>query len=279
VIGTETMLASAFLSTLISKGHVKVSHRKIGSSPLYYVDGQEQKTRDVLYSELNDLEKKALERLRELRVAFKDELYPQERVLLSDLRDFAAYLQITNEAQEFVCWKYYSVTDDEFNSILNSKLNKQEEPAIIVEHGEVILGEEPEQKLLAKTKIFDSEPKIEPKEIVVKKKREPKIHQSDFDLKVDEYLKNANIEVLEKNIGHGESSYLVSTKTPFGHQNYFLKTKNKSLTESDISKIYVETSSKKYPIILFTPKQLNKKVKAYVEKHFGNLIKIIILEK
>ncbi len=264
-VGLETFLASAILSTLINKGHVKISHRKVGSSPLYYVDGQEQKLRNRLYSELNDLEKKALERLKQLRVAFKEDLYPQERVLLSELRDFVSYLQIKKDEKELFCWRHYSVTDDEFNEILQKKFEPQkEEVEQVVEKPEV-------QKRLEIKKEKVKQP--------IKKIKLRKEAKNDFDKRVIEFFKKNNVEVLERKVSRNESDYLISIQTPLGGQKYFVKVKNKkSISESDISKLYVEISSKKYPAILIIPKQLSKKVRAYVDKNFGNLIRIIVLQ-
>lgn len=274
-VGMETLLVSAILSTLIGRGSVKITHRKIGSSPLYYTEGQEQKVWAMLYSELNELEKKAIERLKELRVAFKDDLYPQERVLLSELKDFASHLSVKKDETEHVCWKHYSVTDDEFDSILKSKFDQKAER---VEQQIEIPQETETQGILQETKsesikLFEQKPEI-------KKRKVSKETLSAFDSTVQEYLKKSNVEVLDKNIGKTESNYVASVPTPFGNQNYFIIAKNKSsISEADISKIYVECSSKKYPALLIVPKQLSKKVKSYVEKNFGNLIKIVVLEK
>ena len=40
--GVSMLFASAFLSELMAKKSVRVSHMKIGSSPLYYLPGQEE---------------------------------------------------------------------------------------------------------------------------------------------------------------------------------------------------------------------------------------------
>lgn len=258
-VGLETFLASAILSTLINKGYVKMSYRKVGSSPLYYVNGQEQKLKSMLYSELNDLEKKALERLKQLRVAFKEDLYPQERVLLSELRDFVSYLQIKKDDKELFCWKHYSVTDDEFNRFLQKKFEPAKKE---IEH--VVQKQKAQEKL-----------EIRKEEI--KKPKLQKESKNDFDKKVLEYFKKKDVNILERKVSRNESDYLISIQTPLGEQKYFVKVKNKkTINESDMSKLYVELSSKKYPTLLIIPKQLSKKVRDYTNKNFGNLIRIIV---
>ncbi len=51
-LGLEILIASAYLSQLVSANLVKVSHVKVGGSPLYYVPGQEvglEKHKDRLH--------------------------------------------------------------------------------------------------------------------------------------------------------------------------------------------------------------------------------------
>jgi len=271
-LGIETFLASAILSTLINKGYVKISHRKVGSSPLYYVAGQEQIVRNRLYSELNELEKKALERLKELRVAFKEELYPQERVLLSELRDFVAYLQVKKDNKEMFCWKHYSVSDEEFKRIIEERLEPKKIETKKIEiplpTNNTIKPKEPEDIKVEKS--------ISPQP---GKKTKPKEPKSSLDKKVLEYLNSLHATVLSQKLGKNESTYIISVKTPFGDQKYLVKSKNKkSISDGDISKIYVEASSKKLPFILLTTATPSKKIREYIAKNFGDLIKIITLK-
>jgi len=308
-LGVEGFIAGAILSTLTGRGELKTSHRKIGASPIYYVSGQEQIVKNRLYPELNELEKRALERLKEMKVAFKDDLYPQERVLLSELKDFVDYLQVKQGDDEVLCWKHNSVSDDEFESILNSKFNataaaplETAEPSIVVERGEIILGEEADEKPkiseektealkeIAEEKIDNEKDKsiVAPEEKELKKSEEPKLKserkrvvskepKGAFEKKVLEHAKELGLKIIEKVSVRGDPEYIVSTELPFGEQRYILKAKNKSLNENDISRFYVECSAKKMPGIFLTTKQLSKKVKTYFEKHFGSLIRIIVL--
>ena len=42
-INTNILMASAYLSELVSNKKIKITYIKVGGSPLYYVDGQEHK--------------------------------------------------------------------------------------------------------------------------------------------------------------------------------------------------------------------------------------------
>lgn len=151
----ESFLASAILSSLKNNKKIFQSFRKIGSSPLYYTLEQQGKVRSMLYEELNDLEKKALERLKSMKVAFRDDLYPQERVLLSELRDFVSYLKIEIGNEEVLCWKHYSVEDEEFDSILKKKFGEPDEKIEDIEK-EVIKPEKIEPETLKDVEISES---------------------------------------------------------------------------------------------------------------------------
>ncbi len=281
-LGVETFLASAILSTLINKGYVKISHRKVGSSPLYYISGQEQRVRSMLYPELNELEKKALNRLKELKVAFRDDLYPQERVLLSDLKDFVDYLQIKHDDKEVYCWRHYSVSDEEFNNILKEKFNvpnEESKPEVVKE---VPAEEKQEIKEIKLEPKVETELKVEaPKETPKPKTKKPRkaVAKGELEKKAVEYFQEKGAKVLHEEIGRSESNFIISFETPVGAQKFFVKVKNKkSVSEGDMSKLYVEANIKKLPAVLITPASPNKKIMDYISKNFGDLIRIITLK-
>ncbi len=278
LLGVETMLASAILSSLISKGYVKISSKKVGASPLYYLSGQESRVRSILYPELSDLEKKALERLKTLKVALKDDLFPQERILLSEMKDFVSYLQIKKDGREFFCWKHYSVNEEEFNDLLNKKLfpKKQEQESQNLNIEDIQQSTAPpKQKVLKVT-----QPKQKIQEIKLKRKQPSKKPNGEFSNNISNYLESIGAKISEKKISRNELTYIISLPSPAGEQTYIVKAKDKkNLSENDLSKFYVEALSKKMPLLLIVPNSLSKKAKDYSEKNFGNLLKIIVLKK
>jgi len=52
-------------------------------------------------------------------------------------------------------------------------------------------------------------------------------------------------------------------------------TTKKNLNEGDLSKIYLEASKHKMPILLILENEINSKINQYIKDNFGNLIKII----
>lgn len=116
----DIIIASAFLSELISAKIVKMSNLKIGSSPLYYLPGQEsmlEKFTDHLKG--NELEAYSLIKKRKL---LKDsELEPKERVSMGFIRDFASPIKvITPEGETVDYWKFYLLGNDEASKMLSN---------------------------------------------------------------------------------------------------------------------------------------------------------------
>ena len=250
-VGVESYIASAILSTLVKNGHLHNSNRKIGSSLIYYIDGQEETVRQMLLKELNVTELKALETIKKMRVALENELYPQERYLMNDLKDFVTQLKLkTDDNQDITCWKYYEVSDEELKNIVKSKLVPKKEPEAVKE--ELILI----------------------KEKTVRKKA---VTLSGFGENVNKYLQGIDADTTAViRSKPNELVFLIKIPTIIGSQSFMLFALNKkSITETDLSKIYVESSKERKPVLLIVANELGSKAKKYVEKHFGDVLKII----
>jgi DNA-binding MarR family transcriptional regulator len=267
IVGIDTYITSAILSALVKHGHLHNSSRKIGSSLIYYTDGQEENVRNLLLKELNDLEKKALERVRELRLAFEDDLYPQERFLLNELKDFTTQIKIkTDDEKELTCWKYYDVSEDEMKNRVQVRLSaaknaEEQYTAPSVPNSR----HEQEEKL-----VLVDRPKLAHKKIT-------RVLSSGFAEKINNYLKGIDAETVS--VLHSKTNELTSVvKVPtiLGCQNFLLFALNKkSVSESDLSKIYVESSKERKPVLLFVTNELSTKANKYVEKYFGDILKVV----
>ena len=117
-----TIFAGAILSDLIGSGKVKISSAKIGSSPIYYVQGQEEKL-EVLYSHLKEPEKKAYDLLKENKILEDAALTPLQRVALREIKDFAIPLNLTT-GQLF--WKFHLINNSEAEALIKSYLSLPE---------------------------------------------------------------------------------------------------------------------------------------------------------
>jgi hypothetical protein len=267
-LGVETYLAGAMLSSLVKNGHLKISQKKIGSSPLYYKGGQERKVQEMLYKELNDLEQKALERVRNLKVATDSELYPQERFLLRSMADFVTLLTVKQGEQEIGIWKHNSVSEQELNELLKVKLTappkeEQKLPEKLPEPAK------PEEHL----KLVEAPPK---QRTVHRKPKQP----SEFVNRAKQYLKDIKAEIIEeKPVKRDEHFFTIELQTVLGRQNFLVKAKGKkAVSESEISQFYLECMNAKKPGLLLVPSEISKKVESFAEKNVGKIIKIVVLK-
>ncbi|MFW5846517.1 MAG: hypothetical protein ACOCUU_00005, partial [Nanoarchaeota archaeon] len=117
-IEVSGLFASAFLSELISNKKVKISHMKIGNSPLYYIPGQENKLVE-LSDNLKGREREAYDLLFKERFLKDDEQSPPIRVALRSIRDFAIPFK---DNSGDIYWRFFTTPEEDFK-----KQNSNEE--------------------------------------------------------------------------------------------------------------------------------------------------------
>jgi len=109
----NSVIVSALLSELIREKVIKYSHKKVGSSPLYYIAGQEDRVRKRLLPELKIPERKIVEFFEENKLALRDGLAPQQRFMVDELEDFITKITLTINGEEKIFYKNYSVSEQE----------------------------------------------------------------------------------------------------------------------------------------------------------------------
>ena len=108
-ISMDSIFASAFLSELLSEQKLKISSMKVGGSPLYYVNGTEEKLEK--YSEyLKSKEKEAYELLKEKKFLKDKNQETAIRVALRSIKDFAKPF----EYKENLIWRYFLKNKEEY---------------------------------------------------------------------------------------------------------------------------------------------------------------------
>lgn len=108
-IGMSILFTSAFLSELLSEKKLKISYMKVGSSPVYFLSGQEHLLER--YSEsLKSREKDAFMLLKEKKFLRDADQEPAIRVALRAIRDFA----IPFQRDDKLYWRYLSANESEF---------------------------------------------------------------------------------------------------------------------------------------------------------------------
>ena len=293
LIGTEIIIASAYLSDLSAQGKVKISDLKVGGSPLYYLPGQEAQLENFAQSNMNPQDYRIMMVLKEKKILREKELDLLFKVALRNLKDFAFPLQVTYKGQAELFWKWNLLPDEEANQLIKEALFKSEhreepKPPEVPKPG--ISEEEKERKM---HEIYDKtvkeraaeEKKEEPKkeeqrklevveEVKEKRVRKPRIEKPEsekpkkkpladnFLLELEEYFQTKKIVIEQKEIirKNAEITFLLKVPSVVGSLTYYCKAKNKGkCDEKDLSSAYMEAQIKKLPLLLlysgeFTPK-------------------------
>ncbi len=142
-IHTEILFASAHLSDLSAQGKVKISHLKIGGSPLYYLSGQEEHLFGFAQNNLNPKDFRTLQLLKEKRVLREKEQELFTKVSLRSLQDFAIPLYVTVSDKTELFWKWHLLPEEETNNRIKQMiLGRTEVKKEEFEKEEVNLSEE-----------------------------------------------------------------------------------------------------------------------------------------
>ena len=127
--GLSILFASAFLSELYGEKIINISNLRVGSSPLYFIPGQEpQLERFSQY--VKGKEKEAYLLLKEKAILRDSELQPAIRVALREIKDFAVPFEKNNE----IFWRYFLVKEPERIEINIIEIAEQPEENSIIEN-------------------------------------------------------------------------------------------------------------------------------------------------
>lgn len=284
-IGTNIILASAVLAELVSSKKIKLTHQNIGSSPLYYLVGQEAKLEPRLRDKMGGKKREALDVIKEMRVVLETDLEPAIRVAIRDIKDFAIPLNVTFNNQTYTFWKWHLISNEEVRSRINSILKPepipepqkvQEPPPVETVKPETIAMpvEEPiePQKTEVQEKIIEPQIKETPKQ---------EVEQEDvigFYKEIDAYFKKNNVKILKEEIikRDREFNFIVTISSNLGELKYFVKVKNKKkINDADISLAYSQAQIENLPLIYLTNGEIIKKA----QKLIDNTLKGIVYKK
>ncbi|MBU2617036.1 MAG: hypothetical protein KKB79_03625 [Nanoarchaeota archaeon] len=193
-IGLDILFTSAFLSELVSEKRIKMSHMRIGSSPLYLIQGQEKMIGNFS-QHLKSKEKEAFNILKEKGILKDKEQNPPLRVALREIRDFA--IPFREPKSEEIYWRFITHNLKEIERKETGKHveeeTKKSEP--LQEKSQEI--KEPEKKVERNKEndlgIFDKSKKPKKKKQLKKKASSQK--ENIFFNKVKVYLNEKSIEL------------------------------------------------------------------------------------
>lgn len=291
-LGEDSMIVSALISELIRNGKVKYSHKKIGSSPLYYVEGQEDEVRKRLLDELKIPEKKIIEYFEKNKLVLRNNLTPQQRYMIDELKDYITSIKLEINGDEKLFYKHHSISKqnilDDMNKFKNKSKEKEEEldnDKIFESKKEEKEEEEDEKEKKEESDVVETEKSAEVKsfkqiKLGALKNKSLKIKDEDeykkFDDLSERFFKKYNLTVIKSNkIRKGsEANFIIVTNDNI-RQKYFVKYYSKKrINEKDISKAHTSAQIKKLPCIILTTGKLTNKAKDLLPR-LGSLLKIV----
>jgi|TARA_B100002003_G_scaffold205638_1_gene199107 DNA-binding MarR family transcriptional regulator len=289
-IGTDSIIASAHLSELSSRGKVKISRIKVGSSPLYYLPGQEEKLQDFVEN-LHDKEKKAYDLLSEEKIVRDIEQEPVIRVALRDIKDFAVPLEVQRGERKEIFWKWFLLSSEEAQVKITELLAggqegvvkpevEREEVAVEteVEPAEMQVQKEDQETLVVeqpavKESVVET-PIAKPK-VQIKTTPAPKTPKEDIDFSgiISEFFSSNEISISKKEVlKKTEIDYVVKIPSAVGEMEYYCKTrKKKSINDADLASAFAQGQLRKLPVLFLTTGKLTKRAKEMLESDFKGI--------
>ncbi len=120
-LNTNLLFASAMLSELVDSKALRISHLKVGGSPLYYAAGQESRLQEYA-KKLNEKDYRAYELLRQAKVLRDRNQEPLVRACLREIKDFAVPLEVNFDGTTELFWKWYLLPNAEVESLVRNHL-------------------------------------------------------------------------------------------------------------------------------------------------------------
>jgi len=243
--GLDLLFASAFLSELIDDKRLKISVMKVGSSPLYFLQGQEHLLENFIEF-LNKKEREAFLILKEKKFLKDSEQEPAIRVALRAIKDFA----FEHRKNDELYWKFLRADESEF---VEPKQKNEAVEIIAEEKSEAI----PE-------KIEDIEIKDEKRQNKNAKKSAPRKKQDDkFFNKVKEFIDEKNAEIVEV-ISAGLSELILKIKIG-NREKILVAYKKKIISEKDVISAYKKSRKYELPFLVTSMGEPSKSLSELIE--------------
>lgn len=262
---TDILLASAHLSDLAVQGKVKVSHLKIGGSPLYHLPGQESQLYNFASGNLNPKDFNVLNILRGKGVLRETSLGLLEKVSLRSLKDFSIPLHVTVEGKKELFWKWHLLSAEQTNESIGKMFSPESIPIPLSPLVQLPIATESSSWSESKEVQSSIERELDsskPRKVVRQKRADeffPQVEESFKKLKISIEQK----ETIRKNT---ELDFILKVPSAVGIMTYFCKAKNKArCDEKDLSAAYMQALIKKLPLLLLYTGELTPKAQEMLE--------------
>jgi hypothetical protein len=239
-IQTSILFTSAFLSELLSDKQVKITYMRVGSSPIYYISGQESQLELFATKYLKSKEKEAFILLKENKIIKDSNQAPAIRIALREIKDYA----IPYEKKDGLYWKYFLISEEEINSQKEEEILKKEENK--------------EESSIQEEEIKEKSIKKNEKKKNTKKTNSNKKNDENFFNKIKENLSRKNIEILDIiNFSKGEAILKIKNKDL---EEILFAFNKKKISEKDIIKAFKKSLEYKLNYTIFSLGDSPKKI-------------------
>jgi hypothetical protein len=254
-LGIDSYVVSALISEMVRDGLILYSHKKMTTSPLYYLKGQEELVRKRLMPILKIPELNILEYFKNSKLVARENLEPQQRYMVDELRDFIAPMILKIGGEDKAFYKHYSISESEVLEKFNKWRQDQNKPA---------------QKKAQEIDSAEFKPKDE--------NANANSEHDKIDTASGKFFAKNNLEIIESAVIKKSAEYnFVARQSSGVGQTFFIKyLKKAGVNDSDISRAYTIAQSKKMPCIILVTGKLSKKAQELAANlgYLVNLIKI-----
>ncbi|MGV8150451.1 MAG: hypothetical protein ACP5NV_01860 [Candidatus Woesearchaeota archaeon] len=277
IVGGDTMLIGAILSTMISTGEVKYSTLKIGGSPVYYIPDQEPRLEEFV-KYLNDKDQKTVMLLKDQKILKDSTQDPLTKVSLKTIKDFAKTFEIEQSGKKELFYRYFLVSREDAVSIAISSLKIQEQtpPTVSVDDknsssdkSATTRDEVLEEPTTMRQDIVSEKIAVEHK---VSHTRDVKSDsKSDFFELIKAYIHEKNLDIIGKEKIKKSEYNLILKNHDKNDYIYCVAKDKKTINEGDLSTAFVFAHQKKMPCIFLMTGHLTKKAENMSEKEFKDM--------
>ena len=273
-INLSILFTSAFLSELNSEKRLKMSHLRVGSSPLYMIPGQES-LMEKFSNHLKSKEKEAFSLLKERKILKDSEQNPPIRIALREIRDFAIPFRDKETSEIF--WRFFNAPEEQLREkelpredLPEKQLRKKEMPEANMNEKEMTnlqpspvtpKEEERTNEVIKKSEkelnIFDK-----PKKAVKKVRKKTPQKENNFFNKVKEFLSEKSIELADV-LTFNKNEIILRVKDQ--NREWVLIAYNKNrMNESDIIKASKKSAEIGLPYIVISNGGILKKTEELI---------------
>ncbi|NOZ80346.1 MAG: hypothetical protein GXP63_01620 [DPANN group archaeon] len=279
-IGLDILMSGAVLAEMASNKLVRISSIKIGSSPLYYLPGQESQL--MRFAEkLNEKEFRTYEHLKGQGVLRDSAVTPLERVALRAIKDFAVPLNVTTSSGSERFWKFFTLNKEEATEKIKTVLGvgqksrptktppRRKEPARREDAKEQKRPHQIRRPPSSAKASPEGQQTLPPAEEML-----ARIRGDAFLERVYAFFRQNNIEIRELRINrkNADADMVITMPSAVGKLMYTCKAKNKKhINDGDLSSAFVNASTAKLPLLFLTTGQLTKKAQEMLGKEFRGI--------